>query len=176
MNSGSLHAAERYDLGKANFAFKVASISFSDSVASNLDINNGYYGGLEFYLPLSSDGYLGIESGYAYSDGTVGGTKTELMYIPVEINLKASIEASPHLVFAFGAGIAGIYADMDQTGVITASVDDTLYGAQLFFDMNFVFSAFLIGVHGKYQYTSEFNNQDFSLTNFRVGAQLGFRF
>ena len=178
--SNSLYAAETYQLGKANFALKADSISFSDELISNLDVDNGFYGGLEFYLALAPDGYLGIESGYAFIDSNVSGTLTELTFIPVEINLKGSLQATPNLVFDVGVGIAGIYVDALQlTGlVITMDDNDSAFGGQVFLDMNYVFGNFIWGLHGKYQLTSDadFNNVDYNFSNFRVGTQIGFRF
>ena len=177
INCGTLKAADTFQLGGANLAFKAASISFTDTVASNWGIDNGLYGGIEFYLALAPDGYLGIEAGYAFADDTIAGIKTELMFIPIEINFKGSVEATPNLIIDFGLGISSIYTDVEQTILgVSASADDTLIGGQIFFDMNYAFSKFFWGIHGKYQITSEFDDADYDFSNFRIGTQIGFRF
>jgi hypothetical protein len=176
MTSTTVFAAERYPLGEGNVAVKLDYIKFTDSDLKDVDVDSGFYIGLEGYGLLTEDNlYLGIEAGCANPEGSVGSSDTELMYVPIEVNLKYAVAASQNVVFDIGAGLSYNYGKFEVAG---DSLTDWMFGGQAFMDLNFTINQFFLGISGKYQIGEDFkkDNRQFSCNNWRIGGQLGFMF
>ena len=193
--STSVYAAEMYALGNSNIALKIDYISFTDDAFDELDIKDGVYVGLESYAMTTVPNlYFGLEAGWAgaKNDHTVNlnsysyDTETTLNYVPIELNLKYVIPASPALVMALGAGVSYNYLEIEQdVGDINEDVSDWVFGGQVFADLTYKMSnQWFVGINGKYQFTDDLNldirGEDFETNartdNWRVGAQVGLRF
>ena len=176
MTSTTVFAAERYPLGEGNVALKLDWIKFTDSDLNDVDVDSGFYIGLEGYGLLTADNlYLGIEAGCANPEGSVGSSDTELMYVPIEVNLKYAVAASQSVIFDIGAGLSYNYGKFEVAG---DSLTDWMFGGQAFMDLNFTINQFFLGISGKYQIGEDFkkDNRQFSCNNWRIGGQLGFMF
>jgi opacity protein-like surface antigen len=184
-------AAEKYALGMGNIALKVDYINFTESVEVNnidfdLELDKGIYVGLEGYYAIYPNLYLGLEAGWAGTsnddDGEIDGQEInvdiDVTFIPVELNLKYVFELDPNWNIGVGAGISYSFFEIEADG-IDESVDDWIFGGQVFADVNYKMSKeWFIGINGKYQFTDdlEFDNIDTetSADNWRVGAQIGY--
>ena len=181
MTSSTVFAAERFPLGEGNVAVKLDWIKFTDSDLKDVDINSGFYVGLEGYGLITEDNlYLGAEVGYTntsgeFTDPIAGSTGTRLMYIPIEVNLKYAVAASQNVAFDIGAGLSYNYAKFKMFG---DSAYDWIFGGQAFMDLNFTINQFFLGISGKYQLGQDFkkDNRQFSCNNWRLGGQIGFMF
>ncbi len=186
--STTVYAAERAPLGKGNIALKLDYLQFTEDDLDDLDANTGAYVGIEGYTYIAPNLYLGAEVGYANPEGeaklsTFFGSvdvDTEIDYIPIEVNLKYTLEAIlPNLVIDLGAGVSYNYARAEVTvgsGFASESDDDIhwLLGAQCFTDLNYKINEFFVGINGKYQITEDF--EDVNFNNWRIGGQIGIMF
>jgi outer membrane protein W len=186
-------AAEKYALGMGNIALKVDYINFTESVEVNnidfdLELDKGIYVGLEGYYAIYPNLYLGLEAGWAGTsnddDGEIDGIEInvdmDVTFIPVELNLKYVFELDPNWNIGVGAGISYSFFEIEADG-IDESVDDWIFGGQVFADVNYKFNKeWFIGINGKYQFTDdlEFDNIDTetSADNWRVGLQIGYMY
>jgi outer membrane protein W len=184
-------AAEKYALGMGNIALKVDYINFTESVEVNnidfdLELDKGIYVGLEGYYAIYPNLYLGLEAGWAGTsnddDGEIDGQEInvdiDVTFIPVELNLKYVFELDPNWNIGVGAGISYSFFEIEADG-IDESVDDWIFGGQVFADVNYKMSKeWFIGINGKYQFTDDLEFDDFdtetSADNWRVGAQIGY--
>jgi outer membrane protein W len=191
--STSLYAADKYALGNANIALKVDYISFTEDIFDSVDLEDGIYIGLEGYYGITSNLYVGVEAGWAETenDTTVNllgdsfDVQTDVTYVPVEVNLKYVIEASPQWRIAIGAGVSYNWFDVEQDVCSECSESDWVFGGQVFADIAYKMNnQWFIGINGKYQFTDdiEFDIQgldietDTNANNWRVGAQAGLMF
>jgi len=187
--STTAFAAERAPLGAGNLALKLDYINFTDSDMDRLDVDSGFYVGLEAYSHLTDTApnfYIGMEVGYASSDGDVnlrGGSRdTEMTYVPIELNLKYAMNVAPNLAIDMGAGASVNYAKIEGPRAlgINGSEDDWLWGGQVFADLNYKINQFFIGINAKYQITDNFEigktETDVSFSNWRIGGQAGIMF
>ncbi len=175
--STSVYAEERAPLGKGNFAVKLDYIVFTDDHFDNPgNEDDGLYIGLEGYGEIIPRLYLGGEVGGAVNI-SLGGE--EISFFPIELNLKYAIEAAHNFVIDFGAGVSYSYVELrDQNpfGSGWDERDDWLFGGQFFADLTYKIHWFSIGVNAKYQVTQDFRDDDFDLSNLRLGAQIGVMF
>jgi outer membrane protein W len=193
--STTLYAAETYSLGNTNVALKVDYFAFTEDVFGDVDLDEGVYVGLEGYYGVMPDLYVGLEVGWAgtSNDGDINiagdmvDTDVDVTLVPVELNLKYVIEASPGWIIGFGAGVSYNYfeVEVDPKGYSDADENDWVWGGQLFAEVNYKMSEqWFLGVNGKYQWTEnlEFDirgediETDTSADNWRVGAQIGMMF
>ena len=100
------------------------------------------------------------------------------------MNLKYVFELDPNWSIGVGAGISYNYFKIEANN-IDESVDDWVFGGQVFADINYKLSKeWFIGINAKYQFTDdlefEVRDQDIntktSADNFRVGAHIGYMF
>jgi len=177
MTSTALYAAEKAPLGFGNLAVKLDYINFTDDVLKDTDVDQGLIVAIEGYGQVVPNLYLGMEVGYANPDGNVLGIDTELTFVPIELNLKYAIPASPNLVFDLGAGASYSYVEEEASLFgVTSRADDWLFGGQVFADMNYTSGMFFIGINGKYQITEDIEGGNYSYNNWRVGGQVGVMF
>jgi len=177
LSSATLYAAEKAPLGAGNLAAKFDYINFTDGDLDDADVNTGFYVGVEGYYMIVPELYLGVEVGYTNPDGNIDSLDTELTYVPAELNLKYAVEAAPRLAVDFGLGASYGYGKFEISGGgISDSVDDWLFGGQVFTDLNYKIDRFFIGINGKYQITEEFKDYDFNMSNWMVGGQIGIIF
>ena len=167
------------NLGQNNFAVKLDSIHFKDKALNDLD--HGFYVGLEGYGDLGQNFYIGAEVGYVSIDGSVENLgfreDRELIYIPIEVNLKYTIKIIKGLVCDLGAGVSYNYAKEGPTGNgFSPAVDEWLWGGQLFGDLNYRIGKFFVGGNVKYQTTKEGNDFKHDYDNLRAGGQIGVMF
>jgi len=176
MASTSVYAEERARLGNGNFALKLDYIVFTDGHFDDPgNEDDGLYIGIEGYGEIIPNLYLGGELGQGINIGILG---EDISFVPIELNVKYAIEAARNLVIDFGAGISYSYVelrDLDPFGS-GRDEDDWLFGGQFFGDLTYKIRWFSIGVNAKYQITEDFRNEDFDLSNLRVGAQIGVMF
>ena len=190
----SVHA-EQYLLGSSNLALKVDYLEFTEDVFGDVDLDKGVYVGLEGYYGLMPELYLGLEVGWAGTSNddrvNIAGDKVktdvDVTLIPVELNLKYAIAASPEWIIGIGAGVSYSYfeVEVDPKGYGSADEDDWVWGGQLFADVNYKMSdQWFIGINGKYQFTEDLEfdirgedvETDASADNWRLGAQIGLMF
>lgn len=187
--------AQQYVLGNSNVALKVDYFAFTEDVFGDVDLDEGVYVGLEGYYGVMPELYLGMEVGWAgtSNDGDVNvagdrvDTDVDVTFIPVELNLKYAIAASPEWIIGIGAGVSYSYfeVEIDPKGYSDADEDDWVWGGQLFADVNYKMSdQWFLGINGKYQFTEDLEfdikgedvDTDTSADNWRVGAQIGLMF
>lgn len=181
MTSSTVFAAERFPLGEGNLAVKLDYIKFTDSDLRDVDVDSGFYIGLEGYGLVADDNfYLGVEAGYTNPSGdftapVAGSTGTRLTYVPIEVNLKYAVAASQNVAFDIGAGLSCNYA---RFKIYDESASDWMFGGQAFMDLNFTINQFFLGISGKYQLGQDFkkDNRQFSCNNWRIGGQIGVLF
>ena len=106
--------------------------------------------------------------------------------LPVELNLKYVIEASPQWLIALGAGVSYNWFDVELDVCDECSgSEDWVFGGQVFADITYKMSnQWFIGINGKYQFTDDLKfdvkgidiETDTNANNWRVGAQVGLMF
>lgn len=168
-------AAQATEIGmdEVIFGLKAGTIGFTSVAAEDLDVDSGPYLGLEAYRQISERLHLGGELGYARSSGSIPLVKTELTYVPIELNLKYAAIATPWVDFTLGGGFSYNYVrfEVDCFGTCFDADEDWHPGLQFFGGARFNALRFLLGVEGKYQVSEE---QD--LDNWRLTAQAGYQF
>jgi hypothetical protein len=176
--SSTVYAAEKISvLGAGNIALKFDYIKFTDDGLKDTDTDTGLYVGLEGYGKIVPNLYIGGEVGYANPEGDVYFGKTELTYVPLELNIKYAAEIAPSLTIDLGTGISYNYGEFKvSAGGISDSVDDWLFGGQFFAGANYTIDRFFIGINGKYKLTEDFKDKDFNLNNWTIGGQIGVMF
>jgi outer membrane protein W len=191
----SVYAAEKFVLGNTNVALKVDYFAFTEDVFGDIDLDEGAYVGLEGYYGVMPDLYVGLEVGWAgtSNDGDVNiagervDTDVDVTLVPVELNLKYVIEASPEWIIGLGAGFSYNYfeVEIDPKNYGSADEDDWVWGGQLFAEVNYKMSEqWFLGINGKYQWTEklEFDirgedvETDTRADNWRAGVQIGMMF
>ena len=182
VTSSMVSAAEYAPLGYSNLAVKLDYLAFIEDEFDDLDVESGWYMGLEGFCEVAPNVYGGLEIGWGDADGGVRilgiDVDTELTYVPVELNLKYAVEVAPMFVMDVGAGFSYNYADVDIdaagfTAGFSDSEDDWLFGGQFFTDLNYSLDQFFFGINIKYQITEEMDDLDVSFDNWRVGGQIG---
>ena len=165
--------AEEASLEEVTLGLKAGMIGFTSTAAEELDIDSGPYLGLEVFRKISERLHLGGELGYARSSGSIPLVKTELTYVPIELNLKYAAAVTPWADFTLGGGFSYNYVkfEADCLGNCFDSEEDWHPGLQLFGGARLNVLRFLLGVEGKYQVSEERD-----LDNWRLTAQAGYRF
>jgi len=112
--------------------------------------------------------------------------ETDVTYVPVELNLKYVIEASPQWRIALGAGVSYNWFDVElDVCSECADASDWVFGGQVFADIAYkINNQWFIGINGKYQFTDDIEfdvegldiETDTNANNWRVGAQAGLMF
>jgi hypothetical protein len=183
MTSAVVSAQEKAPLGVGNLALKVDYIAFTEDLLEDLDVDSGFYLGIEGYGEVTPNLYLGLEVGYAFCQSgdffdldLNRDLDVDLTYVPVEMNLKYAAELSPQFIIDFGAGVSYNYAEIELSNGDSDSEDDWLFGGQFFVDLNYTFDTFFLGINGKYQLTEEADDSEVSFDNWRIGGQIGFFF
>jgi hypothetical protein len=181
MASGVAYPAERMPLGQNNFAIKLDSIHFTDNALKGVD--NAFYIGFEGYGDLGQNFYLGAEVGYVDKNGKLENSgvrvDNELIFIPIELNLKYAVKIVSGLVFDLGAGFSYNYAKEDVKEVesgVASSLNEWLWGGQFFADLNYKIGQFFLGANAKYQLTKSGKDFGNNFNNVRVGGQVGIMF
>ncbi len=180
LSASAIYAQQKASLGSNNVAVKVDYINFDNSVWDEVGIDNSLYLGLEGYVNITQNLYIGAEVGWANPDEEENGYDAELTYIPIELNFKYVIEPDPNFVLDFGAGVSYNYANFEYDSPWSDwEEDDWLVGGQVFAGFTYKFDQFFIGVNTKYQVTDDFleeNSPGFDLNNFRLGGKIGMMF
>lgn len=184
------YGADKALIGNGNIALKMDYLQFTESALEDLDIDESLYIGLEAYNKITSNLYVGMEIGYATSEGSTRFSNaqvqrvkadTELNFVPIELNLKYALDLTPRLAVDFGAGPSYNWLDVDIAGRgISSPGDDWLWGGQIFADLNYKIDLFFIGINAKYQFTENFeiddDETDVNANNWRIGGQVGIMF
>jgi hypothetical protein len=167
------YAADKMTLGKNNFAIKVDSIHFD-----NDKTDNGVYVGAEGYTEIEKNLYLGAEVGYTSNDGEVslsGETvNSDVIFLPIEVNLKYAVRIIDHLVISFGIGGSYNYAKEEISG--SDAEDEWLFGGQGFGDINVTIGKVFLGINAKIQFTDKGRDTGKNYSNQRIGGQIGMIF
>ena len=192
---------EKPFLGNNNFSIKLDYIHFSD------DIDSSYYIGVEGYKALTHHLSIGVEVGYSDTDsdvpvskidssGVIGGLvdsplDTEVVFVPIELNMKYSTHAFSRFVVGLGGGISYIYVSEEIKDYddllsdffltpedlgIDNELDFWLWGAQFFADLNYTAKQFFFGINAKYQLTDKSKDTGHSYDNWKIGGQVGVMF
>jgi hypothetical protein len=184
--------AEKYEVG-ADIAVKVEYFRFMDSNLRDAGAKDGVYVGLEAYKQLFIPNlFFGVEAGWAGTSGSFDSSPindilvfhvdTDVNYVPIEFNAKYVFNISPCLFFDIGGGFSINYLNIKVESLgVSASDNDWLWGGQFFGELNYKITPCLfVGVGVKYQLTEDMRlfgaNTETSADNFRVGAQLGYKF
>lgn len=167
------YAAEKITLGKNNFAIKVNSIHFDSKFT-----DDGIYVGAEGYKEIEKNLYLGAEVGYTSTDGELslfGSTSdTNVIFLPIELNVKYAVRIIDHLIVSFGVG--GSYSYTKEEIVGADSQDEWLFGGQGFADINATIGKVFLGVNCKIQFTDKGRDTGKNYSNQRFGGQVGIIF
>ena len=184
------YGAEKVLLGNGNIALKMDYLQFTESALEDLDNDECFYIGPEAYNKITSNLYVGMEIGYASSEGSGDilfddfgevNADTELTFVPIELNLKYALDITPRLVLDFGAGASYNWMKEEISARGRSSEeDDWLWGGQFFAALNYKIDRFFIGINGKYQLTEDFeiddHETDVNANNWRIGGQVGIMF
>jgi hypothetical protein len=182
--------AEKVLIGNGNIALKMDYLQFTENALEDLDNDECFYIGLEAYNKITPNLYIGMEVGYATSEGSARVINTELesvkadtevTFVPIELNLKYALDITPRLAVDFGAGPSYNWMKEDISGTrISSPGDDWLWGGQFFADLNYKIDRFFIGINAKYQFTEDFeiddDGTDVNANNWRIGGQVGIMF
>lgn len=181
---------EKALLGNGNIALKMDYLIFTENALEDLDNDECFYIGLEAYNKITSNLYVGMEIGYANSEGSARVVNnqlirvkadTELTFVPIELNLKYALDITPRLVLDFGAGPSynWMKEEISARGN-SSSEDDWLWGGQFFAALDYKIDRFFIGINAKYQLTEDFeiddDETDVNANNWRIGGQVGIMF
>ncbi len=159
---------------------KVDYIHFADSDLDDFGVDTGTYIGLEGYTSvLGGLLQVGGEIGYTNPDGSVttGGVKSdiELEFIPIEANAKFVGHLGENLSYAIGLGISFTLVDIEvTTSGTTFKRDDTIWGGQVFGELNYTIGNLILGLDVKHHLTESYLDDDYN--NTRVGAHIGWKF
>jgi len=190
LTTSVVYGAEKVLIGNGNIALKMDYLHFTENALDDLDNADCFYVGLEAYNKITSNLYVGMEIGYASSEGSAQVINTELIrvkadteltFVPIELNLKYALDITPRLVLDFGAGASynWMKEEISARGR-SSSEDDWLWGGQFFAALNYKIDRFFIGINGKYQLTEDFeindNETDVNANNWRIGGQIGIMF
>jgi Outer membrane protein beta-barrel domain len=183
------YGAEKVLIGNGNIALKMDYLHFTENALDNLDNADCFYIGLEAYNKITPNLYVGMEIGYATSEGNAHidndlqrvKADTELTYVPIELNLKYAIDITPRLVVDFGAGVSYNWMKEELSGRgISSPGEDWLWGGQFFAALNYKIDRFFVGINAKYQLTENFEIKDYetdvNANNWRFGGQVGIMF
>lgn len=178
LTAGIGFASDKAPLGTTNLAVKLDYIRFTNGGLEDAHVDKAAYLGLEGYFNiLWSHFYLGGEIGYANPDGHPFFGRTELEYLPIEVNGKYAFVLIPNLAADLGGGLSWTHARFKVSDAFfPEDSEDWLFGTQLFADLNYSFGHFFAGANLKYQVTQEFSRYDFGVSNWRMGGQVGVRF
>jgi len=167
-------------LGNYHLSFKVDYLEFTDNIDSR-DVEKGPYFGIELFGMLFDNLYLGGEVGYfKQSDGPESVAvdqpdsqiphDVKLTYVPVELNLKYVV-GGYRWAWAVGGGPSYNYVNFDSNvESFRESVDEWIWGGQVFMDLNYVGDILFAGINGKYQLVEG------DYDNWRLGGQVGLHF
>jgi len=162
------HAEERATLGNLGLGARLAYIGFTDPVWAHGEVDDSFYFGLEGYAEITRNLYIGGEIGYVNSEELVDlflgytlGHNRQLTYVPLELNLKYSIEAAPNFFLDFGVGVSYAYASSEEELFLFVyesgySDSDWLWGGQIFVDLTYRIKRFFFGLNWKYQVTETY--------------------
>jgi hypothetical protein len=173
--ASTVYAAQKAPLGTGNLAVKLDWIKFTDGDLKDVDVDSGFYIGLEGYGEIAQNWYLGMEAGWANPTGNVGSFDTDWTYVPIELNAKYAAAVAESVVFDLGGGISYNYGKFKMAG---DGLSDWMFGGQVFMDLNFTIDQFFLGISGKYQFSQKFDKEgmEFSPNNWRLGGQIGVMF
>lgn len=172
-------AGEKAPVGKG-LALKVDYIEFTDGFISDNDIDKSVYLGVEGYARVAEQIYFGLEAGVANPSGTVNGRKTDLTYVPIEINAKYVSDFLPGVGLAIGGGMSANHAS--EKVVSNGTVFDNsgwVLGGQVFGEALYTQGNFFAGLDAKYQFTDNLVENGVPahrFSNWRIGGLAGLFF
>lgn len=197
LGATSLYAGQDYPLGHNSIDVKVHHFAFTDDVFEDVDLDTGWYVGVEAAFALTPNLYLAPEIGYVgtenddkvncnkilddYCEGSIR-LDVDVTYVPIELNLRYAMEFAQNWVFGIGIGGSLNYfeVEVDPKGAGSEDEDDWVWGGQIFADVTHNFGSWFLGLNFKYQITEdlEFNDYDTDTdaSNWRLGPRIGFVF
>jgi catechol 2,3-dioxygenase-like lactoylglutathione lyase family enzyme len=179
------HAEVTHPLGKFHVAAQVDAINFTDRDLEDLDADEQIFISILGYFNAAQNLYLGAEVGFANLDDSErapGVTlKTDLDYIPFELNIKYLAHFQNNLVLGLGGGFSLNYVDGKISGSLpglffVADGDELLLGGQMFVELSYRTGHLFLGAHIKYQLTEELDELDIDFSNIRAGGHIGLIF
>ncbi len=178
--AATAHAEEKAPIGKG-LALKIDYIDFTDGFLSDNDIDKSVYLGVEGYAKVAEQIYFGLEVGITSPSGTVNGQKTDLTYVPIEINAKYVSDFLPGVGLSVGGGMSANHAS--ETVVSNGSVFNNsgwVLGGQVFGEALLTQGNFFAGFNVKYQFTDNLvGNGEIPahrFSNWRLGGLAGLLF
>ncbi len=174
--------AEKKATPEKGLALKAAYLNFTDSFVGGNDIDKSIYMAVEGYAHVAPEIFLGLEVGIANPSSTVSNHKTELTYIPVELNAKYVGEFLPSWNLGIGGGLSYNYAE--ETVVSGGSAftnDDWLLGGQVFAELLYASGNYFVGFNYKRQFTDNLEGSGGAVpahrySNWRLGGLAGVLF
>jgi len=163
-------------------ALKADYMNFTDGFVESNDIDKSIYVAVEGYAHLAPEIFLGLEVGIANPSSTVGNNKTELTYIPIELNAKYVGEFLPSWNFGIGGGLSYNYAEETVvSGGSSFNNDDWLLGGQIFAELLYASGNYFVGFNYKRQFTDNIEGGSGAVpahrySNWRLGGLAGVLF
>lgn len=179
LSCSTAFCAEKKASQELGLALKADYINFTDSFVKTNDLGKSIYMAVEGYGHIAPEILLGLEVGIANPSSTVNNRKTELTYIPIELNVKYVGEFRPNWNFCIGGGLSYNYAE--ETVVSGGSAfknDDWLAGGQAFAELLYSSGSYFVGVEYKRQFTDNFEGGTAAVpahrySNWRLGGLAG---
>lgn len=170
-------------LGKVNLALKLDYINFTNEFFSESD-DEGIYFGIEGYVGINDNFYLGGEVGQA-ANTTIFGDDIDLF--SVELNAKFVNDLGANFFLDFGGGLSSnrAYISMERRLIDAGSYwtwehidteEEWLVGGQVFGDLLYKIKWFSIGLNGKYKITADYSDADTDFSNYCFGMTIGLNF
>lgn len=177
--AGTARAEEKAPIGKG-LTLKIDYIDFTDGFIADNDIDKSVYLGVEGYAKVAEQIFFGLEVGIANPSGTVNGQKTELTYVPIELNAKYVSDFLPGVGLSVGGGMSANHAS--EKVVSNGSVFDNsgwVLGGQIFGEALYSQGNFFAGFNAKYQFTDNLVENGVPahrFSNWRLGGLAGLYF
>ncbi len=165
-------------LGDRYIAIKGSYVRMTDSSLERLDIDGGAYVGIEGYVAILNNIYVGAEYGQYRVSGSSNSVKTELIMTPIELNAKYAVDVAENLVLDIGGGLSYNHLKVKQKlpfrGTHTSS--DSGSGMQLFSGISYRTGRYLVGLNAKYHIINDESSNRYDTDSWRTGAHMGVTF
>ena len=163
-------------------ALKADYMTFTDGFIESNDLDKSIYVAAEGYARVAPEILLGLEVGLTNPSSTVSNHRTELTYVPIELNAKYVGEFLPSWNFAIGGGLSYNYAkETVVSGGNAYSNDDWLVGGQVFAELLYASGNYFVGFNYKRQFTDNIEGGASAVpahrySNWRLGGLAGVLF
>jgi hypothetical protein len=171
-----------YSLGRVHLSVKYDRIYFDHDVKRFWGIDEGDYLGLDLYVRVQPDTYVGVEIGRSEATNVTdagGDFFSSVDFYSFEANVKQAIALTRGLSLDIGAGVGIIWIDGKEVfigieGPSSTKLADAGEAWQVFVNANWRTRFVFIGLNTKYQFAYDVWGVDYN--NFRFGGHAGFVF